>query len=102
MNAFQALFHHIFQQIIPHLGNEILTSGQYSVEFEPQGVFLQLYVRFWKGDRLCRVYLARTGRTTGQTSAEIRLVATLLAGISCEAELVCCSGATHGLVQLLD
>ena len=46
--------------------------------------------------------LARTGRTTGQTSAEIRLVATLLAGISCEAELVCCSGATHGLVQLLD
>ena len=102
MNAFQALFHHIFQQIIPHLGNEILTSGQYAVEFEPQGVFLQLYVRFWKGDRLCRVYLARTGRTTGQTSAEIRLVATLLAGISCEAELVCCSGATHGLVQLLD
>ena len=49
MNAFQALFHHIFQQIIPHLGNEILTSGQYAVEFEPQGVFLQLYVRFWKG-----------------------------------------------------
>ena len=82
MNAFQALFHHIFQQIIPHLGNVLLTSGQYSVEFEPQGVFLQLYVRFWKGDRLCRVYLARTGRTTGQTSAEIRLVATLLAGIS--------------------
>ena len=100
--TFQVLFHHIFQQINPHLGNEILTSGQYTIELEPQGVFLLLYVRFWKADRLCRVYLARTGRTTGQTSAEIRLVATLLAGISCEAELVCCSGATHGLVQLLD
>ena len=96
------LFHHLFTQIVPNIGNDILTSGQFAVEFEPQGVFLLLHVRFWKGDRLCRVYLRRTGRTCGQTSAEVNHVTTLLAAISTEADLVCCSGATHGLVQLLD
>ena len=96
------LFHHLFQQIIPILGNEILTAGQYSVEFEPQGVFLLLHLRFWKANRLCRVYVRRTERIHGQTSAELQLVATLLAAISTEADLVCCFGATHNLVQLLD
>ena len=95
------LFHQIFQQIIPNKGNKILTSGQYAVEFEPHGVFLLLHIRFWKGDRLCRVYLSRTGRINGQTSAELRVVATLLAATSAEAGLVCCSGATSGLIQLL-
>ena len=88
--------------MVPHLGNEILTSGQFSVEFEPQGVFLLLHARFWKGSRLCRVYIVRTGRVNEQTSAELRLVATLLAAISTEADLVCCSGASYGLVQLMD
>ena len=96
------LFHHLLQQITPILGNEILTAGQYSVEFEPQGVFLLLHLRFWKANRLFRVYVLRTGRLHGQTSAELQLVATLLAAISTEADLVCCSGATHNLVQLLD
>ena len=84
------------------MGNDILTAGQYAVEFEPQGIFLHLHVRYWKGDRLCRIYLLRTGRAHGQTSAEVQLLATLLAAISSEADLVCCSGATYGLVQLLD
>ena len=99
---FKVLFHHLFTQIIPIIGNDILTSGQFSVEFEPQGVFLLLHVRFWKADKLCRVYLLRTGRASGQTSAEVSLVSTLLAAISAEADLVCCSGATYGLVHLLD
>ena len=96
------LFHHSFQQIIPILGMEILTAGQYSVEFEPQGVFLLLHLRFGKVNRLCRVYLSRTGRINGQTSAELQLVSTLLAAISTEADLVCSSGATYNLVQMLD
>ena len=96
------LFHHLFQQVVPNLGNDILTDGQYSIEFEVPGVFLLLHVRFWKKDRLCRVYLQRTGRTTGRCAAELRLLSTLLAAISSEADLVCCSGATQNFVQLVD
>ena len=96
------LFHHLFLQLIPNLGNDILASGQFSVEFESQGVFLLLHLRFWKGDRLCRVYLLKTGRTSGQASAELRLVSSLMAAISSEADLVCCLGATYGLAHMLD
>ena len=88
--------------MIPNLGNDILTDGQYSIEFEFQGVFLHMHVRFWKRDRLCRVYLLRTGRTTGRTAAELRLLSILLAAISSEANLVCCSGATQNFIQLVD
>ena len=98
----QVLFHHLFQQIVPIRGNEVLTAGQYSVEFEPQGVFLLLHLRFWKANRLCRVYISRTGRINGQTPAELQLVASLLAAISTEADLVCSSGASYNLVQMLD
>ena len=61
-----------------------------------------MHVRFWKKDRLCRIYLLRTGRTTGRTAAELRLLSILLAAISSETNLVCCSGATQNFIQLVD
>ena len=88
--------------MIPNLGNDILTDGHYSIEFEFQGVFLHMHVRFWKRDRLCRVYFLRTGRNTRRTAAELRLLSILLAAISSEANLVCCSGATQKFIQLVD
>ena len=88
--------------MIPNLSNDILTDGQYSIEFESQGVFLLMQVRFWKKNRLCRVYLLRTGRTTRRLAAELRLLSILLAAISPEANLVCCSGATQNFIQLVE
>ena len=102
MIVFQMLFHHLFHQMIPSLGNDVLTERQFSVAFELQGVFLHLHVRFWKQNELCRVYVLRTGRTGGLTAAELRLLSTFLAAISTEADLVCCSGGSFHIVQLLD
>ena len=79
-----------------------MANGLYSIDFEQQGVLLYLHVTFWKGLQLCRVPLLRTGRTTGQTPAEIRLLSVLLSAISCKAQLVCCSGCTLGFLKVVD
>ena len=79
-----------------------MANGFYLKHFEQQGVLLYLHVIFWKGLQLCRVPLLRTGRTTGQTPAEIRLLSVLLSAISCKAQLVCCSGCTLGFLKVVD
>ena len=70
-----------------------MANGLYSIDFEQQGVLLYLHVTFWKGLQLCRVPQLRTGRTTGQTPAEIRLLSVLLSAISCKANLSAALGA---------
>ena len=80
----------------------MLRSGFYALEFEQKGPMPFLHLRFWHEGQLCRVLIRRTGRTVGQTSAELCLLSYLLAAISPRASPVCCSGSTQSLVQLLD
>ena len=98
---FQVLFHHLIE-LVEDIGTQMVSSGFYSIHFEQRGVLLYLHVRFWKWLQICRVSLLRTGRTTGQTSAEIRLLCVLLSAISCKAQLVCCSGCPLGFLKLID
>ena len=97
----QVLFHHIFIQLLEDLANHVLSSGFYALEFEQKGPMLFLHIRFWRVGQLCRVLIRRTGRTVGQTSAELGLLSSLLAAISPRTSPVCCSGCTQSLVQLL-
>ena len=99
---FQVLFHHLFQQVVEDIGTQVMANGLYSIDFEQQGVLLYLHVTVWKGLQLCRVPLLRTGRTIGQTPAEIRTLSVLLSAISCKAQLVCCSGCTLGFLKVVD
>ena len=98
----QVLFHQIFIQLLEDLANHLLSSGFYALEFEQKGHMLFLHLRFWRQGQMCRVLIRRTGRTVGQTSAELCLLSYLLAAISPRASPVCCSGCTQSLVKLLD
>ena len=88
--------------MLEDIGHHVVSNGYYAVEFEVKGVFLSLNLRFWRDKQLCRVLLKRIGRVLGRGSAEVNLLSGLLAAISTSPTLVCCSGCSLELVQLLD
>ena len=98
----QALFHHLFLQAIRDIGTHVVESGEYSLEFVKQGVFLLVFIRFWRKDELCRVLLKRTGRVLGQSAAELHLISDLMAVFSTSPNIVSCSGSTLETVQTVD
>ena len=102
MLFFQVLFHHLFLQTIRDIGTHVVESGEYSLEFVKQGVFLLVFIRFWRKDELCRVFLKRTGRVLGQSSAELSLISDLMAVFSTTPNIVSCSGGTLETIQILD
>ena len=67
-----------------------------------QGVFLLVFIRFWRKDELCRVFLKRTGRVLGQSSAELSLISDIMAVFSTTPNIVSCSGSTLETTQILD
>ena len=79
-----------------------MADGHYAIEFHQKGLFLFVYLRFWRGEQLCRVLLRRTGRVVGQTRAELSLLSSVLAAISTRPNLVCCNGGSFDLIQLID
>ena len=68
------MFLHMFLEIIEDVGAHINADGEYTMEFATDGIFLLAFVRFWREDQLCRVFLKRTERKQGQTPSEVFLL----------------------------
>ena len=60
----------MFQEIITDVTAQINANGEYANEFANDGV---LHLRGF-GEKICRVFLKRTGRLQSQTDAEICLI----------------------------
>ena len=80
----------------------VVESGEYSLEFVKQGVFLLVFIRFWRKNELCRVFLKWTGRVLGQSAAELQLISDVMAVFSTSPNIVCCSGSTLETIQAVD
>ena len=92
----------MFLEVLNEVGNHILTSNEYALEFANDGVFSLVFVRFWMGNEMCRVFLKRTGRAHGQTQAEISLISSVMGAISTRPEIISITGCTSNTVRLLD
>ena len=92
----------MFLETLTEVGNHIVANNEYSLEFANDGVFLLVFIRFWMGKEMCRVFLKRTGRTHGQTQAEISLISYVMGVVSTGPEIISVSGSTSNTVQLLD
>ena len=57
----------------------VATSSEYTLEFAHDGVLVLVYIRFWREDKLHRVFINRTGRLLGLTQAEISWLSFVLA-----------------------
>ena len=98
----QVLFHHMLCGLVNVIAAQINANGEYAAEFARDGVFSLVFVRFWRRDELCRVFLKRTSRLQGQTDAEICLIAYNMAAISTTPKLISCTGCSERTVQLMD
>ena len=84
------------------IGSHVVENGHYTLEFQINGVFLNLYTSFWHEEQLVRVFLKRTGRKQGKTLAELGFVSHAMAAISTRPGTVACLGASPELIRLLD
>ena len=84
------------------IGSHVVEKGYYTLEFQINGVFLNLYIRFWHGGQLVRVFLKRAGRKQGKALAELGLDSHAMAATSTRPAIVACLGASPELIRLLD
>ena len=92
----------MFSVLIADIGSHVNASGEYSMEFASDGAFLLIFIRFWRAEQLCRVFLKKTSRLQGQSSAEICLLSYLISAISTTLALVSCTGCSARTIELLD
>ena len=92
----------MFLEIINDVGHHVVSNNEYALEFAIDGVFLLVFLRYWQRDKLYRVFLKRTGRTQGQSQAEITLISHVMGATSTGPEVISVTGCTSGTVELLD
>ena len=84
------------------IGTHVNANNEYAVEFGIDEVFLLGFNRFWRFDQLFRVFLKRTFRLQGPTSAEVCLLSYFMGAFSPKPNLISCTGCSARTVQLLD
>ena len=92
----------MFLQVIHDIQTHVVATEEYSLEFVKQGIFLFVFIRFWRKDELCRVFLKRSGLVLGQGSAELCLVSFVLAAFSTRPNLISSSGCSLETIQATD
>ena len=79
----------------------VVSSSEYALKFTHDGVFLLVYIRFWREGQFNRIFSERTGRLVGLTQAEISLVSFVMGAISTSPNLISCTGSIFWTNQLL-
>ena len=74
----------------------------YALEFETRGTHNHCYIRFWKDEKLVRVYLAQYKLTPDPVPGFINLMSRLLSALSSKPRLVSASGCRSDLFECLD
>ena len=92
----------MFLEILSDIGHHVVSNKEYALGFANDGIFLLIFIRFWQGDQLCRVFLKRSGRAQGQSQAEVALISYVMGAISTGPEIVSVTGCTSQTVELLD
>ena len=99
---FQVFFHHVFLELVTDIAKHVNSNQEYAVEFGVEGVLLLVFIQSWRNDQLCRVFLKRTSRLQGQTSAEICLKSYFKGVLSTSPSLRSCTGCSARFIQFID
>ena len=76
--------------------------GGFSIEFEEDGQFHYMSVRFWKESTLCKVKLSRFSKTIAAPLGYFTTLSRLLSTVSSRPDLVGCSGCPLDVFETLD
>ena len=99
---FQVAFHHFFQCGLKDIAHHVGVKGFYSLEFEQEGLFNYLSVRFWKDQTLVRVRLCRFGFGNEFPKGHFGVISRLMSVFSQRPDIVSCSGCCYSILQTLD
>ena len=98
----QSIFHHFFVCGLEDISTCVLESGRFSLEFERRGHYLEMHVRFWKQETLCKVFVCRSGLFNKDIEGELGSLSRFLSAVSTEPDIVACSGCPLSFIQTVD
>ena len=67
-----------------------------------QQIYVLTSLRFWKGRKLCRVTVCRSGLPSSELAGELGSLARLLSVVSTKVDIVACSGCPAHLLRTID
>ena len=100
--AFQAIFQHVFNCMMNDIAEQVTASQHFGVEFERRGTNRLITLHFWKGAKLCRVFICRSGLSSTGLAEELGSLSRLLSVISTAPDIVAISGCPVDLIQTVD
>ena len=99
---FQAIFQHVFNCLMGDIADQVSASQHFGVEFEKRGANRHMSLRFWKGTKLCRVFICRSSLAGAGLTEELGSLARLLSVVSTAPDIVAISGCAVDLIRTVD
>ena len=84
------------------IAEQVTVSQHFGIEFERRGTNRLMTLRFWKGAKLCRVYICRSGLSSTGLAEELGSLSRLLSVISTAPDIVAISGCPVDLIRTVD
>ena len=100
--TFQAIFQHVFNCMMDDIAEQVTASQHFGVEFERKGSNRLMTLRFWKGAKLCRVFICRSGLSGTGLAEELGSLSRLLSVVSTASDIVAISGCPVDLIRTVD
>ena len=99
---FQAIFQQVFNCMMEDVAEQIIASQHYGIEFEKRGANRLMSLRFWKGAKLCRIFVCRSGLSGVGLTEEMGSLSRLLSAISTAPDVVAISACAVDLIRTVD
>ena len=84
------------------IADQVSASQHFGVEFEKRGANRHMSLRFWKGTKLCRVFICRSSLAGAGLTEELGSLARLLSVVSTAPDIVAISGCAVDLIRTVD
>ena len=84
------------------IAEQVAASQHFEIEFERRGTNRFMSLRYWKGAKLCRVFICRSGFAGVGLTEELGSLSRLLSAISTASDVVAISGCAVDLIRTVD
>ena len=101
-SPFQAIFQHIFNCIMEDIPEHVTSAQHFSIEFEDCRTNRLMSLRFWRGTKLCRVFIGRSALPATDLTGEVGSLSRLLSVVSTDPDMVACSGCSVDYIRTID
>ena len=84
------------------IAEQVASAQHFSIEFEDVGTNRLMSLRFWRGSKLCRVFICRSALPATDLTGELGSLSRLLSVVSTDPDIVACSGCSVDYIKTID